>query len=725
VRRAVVVIVVCSLAFALPKSADATGVKSLTIPCPTPASITKPGTYLLRTATHTCAASTQISIVRSNVTIDLGGRVLDGDGPNCSAGITVNPGLHNVVIRNGTIEHCIEGVYDASSATIEHLVLMENGGGVYSIASPRVIGNTVTRCTAAGTPVGITTAGGRIIGNKVIRCGNAIVATGKATISGNTVAAGVDGISTGDGSTVDHNFIADGDGAGVSGTATGASMVVRHNTIVGMGQNGIDLRTGNAVEKNVVKANAGNGIYLTDHNTVSSNRAFGNGEDGIFADGTGDVIDGNTTNGNDYGIGADDGNTIANNVMNGNLIDGLSSINNEVIKKNDAEGNGTYGLSASSVAAGNGTNRTRNNGTAGCSPTALCVGGPKLPGTEFTIACPAGKSITQPGTYLLTTAENCSFTSFAIQVTASHVTVNLQGRAISTICQDGIVVEPGLTDVTIANGVLIGSGSNSCQHAVESGAAHSVVTGLAIRDVTSGIELMATSNVISGNLIEFGAFDGIVSHGKNDIAKNTVIGMHPGIHGQAGDVIDRNTVVDGDNDISVGDGATVIHNRVFSNDDTVSAILAATSDTVTGNLIVGTDANGIRGTNSNTIANNTVIGVLANGIDVLDSNTIRGNRTLGNLQDGIYAAGAKTVVEANVSDGNLYGVGASDTNVIVDNVMDGNEDDGLSSNQVKVVGNHADGNVQDGILADTTATGHGNHARFNGATQCDPARLCA
>ncbi len=316
----------------------------ITIDCnigPTP--IDNPGTYRLVTSVSNCQASAAIEINASNVTLDLGGRTIDGDGGDF--GISVGSGRTNVVVQNGTVTDWLAGVVILGAGSVARRIVARNnaigvaadeGAAVdrsVSVANATGVnltgdGSTVMRSTIAGnTANGVTSTGGkvRVLANKII--GNA-----------------GDGTNTSDGSLVRGNFVLGNFGDGIVATKDGR------------------------VEKNRLIANEGYGISLGSGNAVVRNVARGNGITGIIA-GNQTTTVGNVTTGNIGGINVGNGSRIKENVAIGNIFTGIMTGNDSVFIRNNSTGNSGDGYFFGSNITGSGNKGKFNGGATQCPPS--------------------------------------------------------------------------------------------------------------------------------------------------------------------------------------------------------------------------------------------------------------------------------------------------------------------------------------------------------------------
>ena len=135
-----------------------------------PYSITAPGNYILGSnLVYSSAAGAAITIVSSNVTLDLGGHYLYYPGtPTSNVGVYVH-NAGNVIIQNGIIAVFHYGIYfDRTGATalnsgniVQNLRLTNVTDGVFlfTVAGSIVRNNQITSLTA-GSGVGIDVEGG-------------------------------------------------------------------------------------------------------------------------------------------------------------------------------------------------------------------------------------------------------------------------------------------------------------------------------------------------------------------------------------------------------------------------------------------------------------------------------------------------------------------------------------------------------------------------------------
>jgi nitrous oxidase accessory protein NosD len=145
-----------------------------------PYNITAPGTYVLgANLNYQSAAGAAITILSSNVTLDLGGHYLYYPGtPTSNVGVYVH-NAGNVIIQNGIIAVFTYGVYfDRTGGTalnsgniVQNLRLTNVTVGVvlFTVAGSIVRNNQIASLTAgSGTGIYISGSGGNLVGGNVI-----------------------------------------------------------------------------------------------------------------------------------------------------------------------------------------------------------------------------------------------------------------------------------------------------------------------------------------------------------------------------------------------------------------------------------------------------------------------------------------------------------------------------------------------------------------------------
>ncbi len=272
----------------IPASAAATGVYT----------ISASGSYYL--AGDRLCSGQGISVTADNVTIDLCGYSLIGNGSN-SVGIWMS-GRSNVEIRNGTVRGFgWQGIAEYSSSSKNH-----------SICNIRAIGNG----TAGVSYNGISLPGTNhcIKDCTAAENGGRGIYLGSGTVSGCTSSGnGDDGIYAYENCIVTNNNCYQNTDDGIWAAKS---------TIIG----------------NLSSDNGDNGIYSS-YSVVSGNTCRGNGDDGIYAYGS--TISGNMAYENaDVGITCGSGSNVAGNTAYGNTGWGIYCSSYCMVDQNTSYDNG-------------------------------------------------------------------------------------------------------------------------------------------------------------------------------------------------------------------------------------------------------------------------------------------------------------------------------------------------------------------------------------------------
>jgi parallel beta-helix repeat protein len=225
--------------------------------------------YLAGNAQTTSNMFSGITIWADDVTLDLKGFSLIGDGTAGRHGIVIDGNYKNITIRNGTIKNWGGNGIEAESATrcrAENLRVRGNGGsGIHLPGDYQVVSN----CTASdnGEDASVTVSG--------ICAGMGSRVTGNAAIgNGHDADEDVYGILVGEGSTVSGNT------AHMNGDSANADYVY------GIYAHKACTVTGNTAKDNGDFVTTGSvyGIYLASYCLVDGNAAFGNGFGAGFSD---------------------------------------------------------------------------------------------------------------------------------------------------------------------------------------------------------------------------------------------------------------------------------------------------------------------------------------------------------------------------------------------------------------------------------------------------------
>jgi parallel beta-helix repeat protein len=243
------------------------------------------------------SSGTCITITASDVTLDLMGFTLVGNGVAGSYGVYISD-ASNVEIRNGTVRGFYNGVYSWWTSTMTSSVRAINLR-VFSNANYGIFlygaNNLVRDCTVSGTasPGGygiFVNSGSSVLNSGAYNnAGIGIYATG---VISNNIALnnGSVGINTGGGSTITGNTSTGNSSIGI---AAGANSVVDGNTASNNTSVGITVSDASTVSRNTAYGNGFQGITVQGGSTVTGNTAKNNGADGITI-GLGSSVIGNS-----------------------------------------------------------------------------------------------------------------------------------------------------------------------------------------------------------------------------------------------------------------------------------------------------------------------------------------------------------------------------------------------------------------------------------------------
>ncbi len=320
-----------------------------------PYTITESGYYYLAANVQTSSSLFHgITIWSDNVTLDLKGFALVGEGTTGKHGVIVEGSYKNIKISNGTVRNWGGNGIEANTATnsqLEKLRATDNGaiglrvgeGGIVKDCTTLSNGNngielgyscTITECTArfnggAGFSVG---GGGTITNCSASRnTGTGILCRDySCTLTSCTAVANtVNGITVPNGSTI-NGCTARGSGA-IGIDADGDSTVSECSAVFN-GGDGITATTRCTIKDCTVSVNGSDGIEVENNCLVSGSTCSKNGfisgnSAGIHVTGSGNRIEGNNVTSNDTrGIDVDGTrNIIIKNTANAHYVGGFSN----------------------------------------------------------------------------------------------------------------------------------------------------------------------------------------------------------------------------------------------------------------------------------------------------------------------------------------------------------------------------------------------------------------
>ena len=226
------------------------------------------GSYYL-TSNLTCTGH-GIKIYASNVTVDLNGFTLTGDGDSIDSGIYIygynTYPVSNIEIRNGTIRNFGSGIHTSTSYTsdirIRDMRIMDNSqNGLYVPAQGTLVENCLV--DSSGGDYGIMAGNYATIINNSVRfnSGWGIFVSWQCLISGNTI--------------ISNN---QSENPNLGGLRVYGGNYVKNNLVrLNKAKNIYVYNTDNVIEENVLTYSSGYGLYfVSGGNFYANNRASGN-----------------------------------------------------------------------------------------------------------------------------------------------------------------------------------------------------------------------------------------------------------------------------------------------------------------------------------------------------------------------------------------------------------------------------------------------------------------
>jgi hypothetical protein len=324
----------------------------------------------------TCTGTDGIRVGADNITIDLGGHMLTGNGAGGTMGIDNDTfgGFDNVTVRNGVLRNFFRGISSddpTASMTVEDVVVVGSFTiGVYTEGKAKL-----TSVVASGN-------------------GSLGIAVGDDSVISSTIASHNtnDGISA-CGSKITSTTASNNGIRGIHASCAGSTL--RHVTATGNGSHGIEAGSQALIDSSTASGNTEDGIHMGGASgTILDSFASGNGGDGIdvYVLGNNTKIKGVTASGNvDRGIAVVGNNVqITDSVASGNqlaaaAIEAAIFVDGDpvTITGNRAESNGFVGGASDDIGYGigvngftavpQGDNIGRGNDSPGeCVPETLC-----------------------------------------------------------------------------------------------------------------------------------------------------------------------------------------------------------------------------------------------------------------------------------------------------------------------------------------------------------------
>lgn len=298
-----------------------------------PTSITQPGSYYLTTNIVQTGVGEGLYLFTNNVTIDLNGFTMRGNGSPGTAIYGIN--LSNIVVKNGIITgwgNAGISLYPSANVTVKDVTVTGNGlSGIFAGTFA-----TIESCTVQTNLIGINCEDRTVVRH----C---------------TVADSVsDGIRVGHGARIEESIVARNGGNGMiignnstiercSSTAnrTNGAVVVDASRVAdsvfsGNSANGLSATFGVQVISCTADGNSSNGIVVQSRCQVLNNKCYANFAAGILVNTNNFNFGGTRVEGNHVGVNATGirvggpGNFIIHNTSSGNSVNYFINSNNAV-----------------------------------------------------------------------------------------------------------------------------------------------------------------------------------------------------------------------------------------------------------------------------------------------------------------------------------------------------------------------------------------------------------
>ncbi len=285
-----------------------------------PFSINTSGSYFLTESLNASAGNNGITITTSNVSIDLNGNGLIGDGSGTNVAIISSGAINQINIYNGFVSswggHGIN-LTSASSSSLSHIQIDDCGYSGFNLGVESLVNN----CTATNNGLDGFSANNSSTINQCNALNNGsdgIDVASYCTISNSHAKTNQgNGLETGSTCQILNCLSYDNDDNGVylGSGSTISDCIASNNTL-----SGFEILTGGKAHNNQARSNSENGYLIyndvvivnctADNNTLSgffcdssdaridNNQSTDNGQHGFSITGTGNVIIRNSSSGN-------------------------------------------------------------------------------------------------------------------------------------------------------------------------------------------------------------------------------------------------------------------------------------------------------------------------------------------------------------------------------------------------------------------------------------------
>ncbi|MFO1488677.1 MAG: right-handed parallel beta-helix repeat-containing protein [Verrucomicrobiota bacterium] len=316
-------------------------------------------------------------------------------------------------------------------------------------------------------------------------------------------------------------------------------------------------------------------------------------------------------------------------------------------------------------------------------------------------------TISVPGSYYLTTNLAGIAASAGIAISASDVTLDLNGFTLIGVAgsTDGINISGARTNITIRNGTVRGWGANGVDG---SSIVNSRLVDLSVSSNGGRGINIGSGNVINGCTARNNGSDGIYTANYNVISgcaahNNTGHGLRVATGGR---IVDSVSTGNGSNGIEAGFDSSVSGCSAFAN--VADGVSVGDGSTVIGCASRSNLVDGIVGTVSCRVVDCTAARNIDDGVDLGTGGSVSGCTVYDNADRGINAAFGCTVSACSAYSNTGTGIFANSGSSVFQCASYQNPTNGITVSNGRVSGCTARGNSGNGIVADSSLVENNN-----------------
>jgi len=271
-------------------------------------------------------------------------------------------------------------------------------------------------------------------------------------------------------------------------------------------------------------------------------------------------------------------------------------------------------------------------------------------------------TIAAPGSYYLTGDLTGVSGQSGITITASHVTLDLNGFSLIGVPASGVGINAaavgGVRHLVVRNGVIRNWGSEGLTADFSS----VVVENVRLDSNTFGGLIVGSNSIVRNTIATGNGGNGITVGGGSAIIGCTAFGnAATGLVAGSNSAVSSSTATSNVTGISLSSGSTATDCTAQQNTTGISVSLA--SRVV--HSVARANSVGIFGGDGTSVEECTVEGNTDDGIRVSSRSVVRGNLARTNTNDGIQATGAGNRIEENESTVNGTGIRVDGANNLV------------------------------------------------------------